>query len=394
MVQSELSEEEGIIKIFAIYDLADHLVELKFVKNEELPRILFQIIGLIIPFQKYLTTITIHQGIDVYGLYEITKFLPTCNVTDLCFDGTILNGGSYGILFENFTSIKRICLSRCKIDDTVIETIASQLVHPLPASKSLLILDLSTNRITDIGAKHMAHALRSNRALNYLNLSDNSLTDVGGEMLLESLMNFQITNEELQFSKEEKMKYLRKRNELITHILKELRTEFLKGKRKSVKPLIKPQTPKKGKGIEREGSLKAISDDKLAMDFDSFLYERACIVAELQLGVFNDPFSRNNLVIKNGIVYCLGNNTLCYLNLSYNNLTYLSLKTLLKVVKCQKGNNRKPQGIINVAINGNYLPVSCAELLQIEDLLNVSPDKISNKKRAGSRSVSTVRQRP
>ncbi|XP_060809681.1 uncharacterized protein LOC132903960 [Amyelois transitella] len=362
-------EDEGTIKIFAIHDHLDRLVELKFEDNAKLPRMLFQIIGLIVQFHKCLQTITIRQGLDMYALYEINKFLPSSNVTELCLENTFLKEGNYSVLFENHNLIKRVSIARCQITDTMIQDIAAKLAYPMPASKTLIILDLSTNRITDEGAKYLANALRSNRCLSYLNLSDNNLTDIGGELLLDTLMTFPLTDDELK-------------------------SDQSKSKRKSVKaaPPIK-QVAKKVKGIEREGSLKLVPESKgaEAAELDSHLYDKARDIAEGRMGKFMDPFNRDNLVVIDGIIYCLGNNALCRLNLSYNNLSYISLKKLANVIVTQRLNRRKPVGLISVNLNGNNLPLYCTEMTQIDVLLNSGASDKNNRKRAASKTISSFK---
>ncbi|WP_337219594.1 hypothetical protein, partial [Vibrio parahaemolyticus] len=63
-------------------------------------------------------------------------------------------------------------------------------------------------------------------------------------------------------------------------------------------------------------------EQKSSPELDPASDAKACLMAESQIGRYKDPFAKKNLEIKDDVVYCLGNNTLCYLNLSYNNLSY------------------------------------------------------------------------
>ncbi|XP_053619204.1 uncharacterized protein LOC128680228 [Plodia interpunctella] len=385
-IQSTFSEEDTL-KIYAIYDATDRLVELKFENHVEIPRMIFQIIALIIKFQSGLNTITINYGIDMYSIHEISKILTISNITDICLDDTYLKEANYYILLDNENSIRRISLSRCTINDNIAEAIAVRLVYPLPASKTLSILDLSSNKITDLGAKYIAHALRSNRFLSYLNLSGNLLTDTGAIAILNHLVEFQLTSEELMSSRQRFLQFYHQKNELTAKIFRDFRTvDSTKDRRKSLRT---PVMPKKIKTIEREPSTKEV---KSAIDItqDRSLYEKARNMAENQMGKFKDPFTKDNLVVHDDNVYCTGNNGLCYLNLSFNDLSYFSLKTVAHVVMTQKVLNKKPIGLVNVSIDGNNLPINCVELNDINNVLfPVAFDKNAVKKRAGGTAKST-----
>ncbi|KAJ8711839.1 hypothetical protein PYW08_008793 [Mythimna loreyi] len=70
-----------------------------------------------------------------------------------------------------------------------------------PAEPTLLVLNLSSNHITDVGAKHLAEALRNNRHLRYLNISDNHVGDDGAKFIFEVLAEFPLNNNEIQDKK-------------------------------------------------------------------------------------------------------------------------------------------------------------------------------------------------
>lgn len=368
-----LNSEDTCIHLSAVYDYAENLVQLKMENNTtKIPRIVMKIIGLTIPFQPYLKTILINKGLDQYSLYEVVKFLPTSNITDLCLDGANIKDANYSLILETPNYIRYLSLARCSITDDVAKTMTELLVYPQPASKTLSILNLSTNRITDLGASYFAECLRSNRQMSYLNLASNMLTDAGAAVILNTLVKFPLTFNELLSSRSRHIKYLKEKNDLVLQIAKDLRVGEMDKramKRKSVKPA--PVTPKK-KGLEKEPSLKSLPEAKSLTNMDVVFLEKAAVMAENSLGGFNDPFTQNNTFVQDGIVYCYGNNSLYYINMSYNNLSYVSLKRLLEVLMYQKRMCRIPRGLVNVSVEGNNFPVECSELAMIDRILDTN----------------------
>ncbi|XP_063834883.1 NACHT, LRR and PYD domains-containing protein 14-like [Ostrinia nubilalis] len=370
-VSPSVEDEENVINILAVYDANDNLVQLKFDKNKNIPRTVLRIIGLIIQYQIYLTTLCINKGMDQYTIYEICRFLPLSHLTDICLDSCFLKEANYHMLLEKQNCIRQLSLARCSISDEVVQTLAELLVYPLPASKSLSILNLSSNRLTDLGAKYLSEALRSNRQLSYLNLADNMISDAGADEVLNTLVNFPLSFNELLSSRSRHMAYLKEKSELVIRIARELRAgDFDRRlmKRKSVKP---PPLTKKPKGVEKEPSLKSVVESKSTTNMDAAFLDKATIMAENTLGEFKDPFNKANTFVQDGIVYSYGNNALSYLNLSYNNLSYTSVKKLAKVLAYQKKVDKKPRGLVNVSIEGNFLPVYCRELAHIDQILDV-----------------------
>ncbi|XP_072946029.1 uncharacterized protein [Epargyreus clarus] len=381
-----------VIKVQAIYDTIENLVQLKFLKNTQLPRVMIKIIGLIIKFQNFLNTITINGGLDMYTIYEICKFLPTSHITEICLDGCYLKEPNYYLLLEQTNLLKYLSLCRCKIDDITVESLCSRLVYPLPASKTLSILNLSSNRITDEGAKFLANALCSNRQLSYLNLASNIITDKGASEILSTLMEFPLSTDEVLAAKTRLMTFLKTKNEMIATTIRELRMGEADKRAMRRKP-SRP-APVAVKKLKTDISQKSIVDTymKSIADMDSAILEKAVMIVDNALGNFVDPYSNTNSNIRAGVTYCKGNNVLCCLNLSYNYLSYLSLRKLQAVLLYQKLANRKPRGLLSVSVEGNNMPVTCKELSLIDDILEINlmsqTRKLSgNKKRPPPRSL-------
>ncbi|CAG5037533.1 unnamed protein product [Parnassius apollo] len=369
----KVSSAEDIVHIVTVLDNNEDLVQISFEKNKHIPRIVVKIIGLIIKFHPQLNSVIINQGADLYTIYELKKILVISNITDVCLDGCCLD--NYDILLENKSVLRHLSLCRCKIENDVLQNIATKLTYPNPASKFLSVLNLASNRITDIGAKCLANVLRSNRCLIYLNLSDNRITDDGAIELLGSLQEFCLTPEEILASRARYLSFLKIKNDLIDNTVKELRVGDLGKAPAKKKPALSVPTTlkKKAKGNEREGFLHSVPETTASIIDSShaILYDKALSIVQTSLGDFTDPFFSNNTCVKDEAMYCIGNNTLSYLNLAFNDLSYIFLKKLLNVLTYQKKVDMKPRGLIYVSIDGNNLPVLCDELKEIETILEM-----------------------
>ena len=347
-----MTDYESAIKVETVYDNSDQLEKIIFLKNNKsIPRTVFKVIALAIPYHKHLTSITINSGLRMGTCHEISKFLPDSNITELCLDGSFLAEGNYHTLLTD-NKLKHLSLAKCSINDDVVKMITDLLVLPHPASKVLSVLNLSSNRITDVGAKYVAGMLRSNRQLSYLNLAGNMITDEGGVSILDMLQKFPLDSQEFLQSRIRYVAYLKKKKEFTEAIIKEL---------------LCPEDykPTKGKKYEKKMQMPQPSTPSNIQ----IVQTKAESIVETKIGLFNDPFSPNNTESQDGATYCLGNNTLCWLNLAFNKLTYHSVKKLLEVLVMQKFLNRTPIGLIRVVIEGNLMPVICKEYDEISCLL-------------------------
>uniref|UniRef100_A0A2A4JGK8 Leucine-rich repeat-containing protein 71 n=1 Tax=Heliothis virescens TaxID=7102 RepID=A0A2A4JGK8_HELVI len=378
--------EGDIIHIQTFYDENMHLVRIKFTKNKTIPRQVLKIIALIIPLHKHLTSIAVDSGLCMGTIYEISKILPGSTITELCLDYTNVPQANYHILL-NQNTLKHLSLAKCNLNDDVVKTIAKKIVEPSPAAKSLTVLNLSTNFITDLGAKHLAEALRSNRRLSYLNISDNMITDKGAGYIFDTLVEFPLTNQEYMDKKARYSVYLKEKWDLIFRTIKDIKImDFEKkvAKRKG----IKSTSATKRKRAKLISNADTVVRSRLHMDVA--LRDKAGALVEEMMGTFSDTFDRSNTVTRDGIIYCLGNNTLCYLNIAYNNLTFFSLEKLCSILETQKLWRRQPRGLINVRIDGNYLPAHCSQLGDIDDILESHLScikKLSDHKTRTSRSA-------
>lgn len=343
--------EKDRLSITAVYNRLDELIQILMFKHphEPIPRILMKVIALKVPFTQYLTKFTIKQcRIDMYTIYELNKILFVSNITDICLDHSPLKEGNYDILLSDSSSLQSLSLSRCDINDYVCERIASRLRYLEPAEPNLLVLNLSSNYITDVGLKHLAEALRGNRHLRYLNVSDNHISDDGAKHIFEVLTEFPMNTDEIENKNKCHNDYLKSMEELYREYLLKLIDKQKARKKSSLK----------GKLITRRLKNKDEFDDKIKLNARSLALET--------IGPFEHPFCPTMVTVKEGRSCCIGNFTLCYLNLRYNNLTDLSIQRLANVVRHQKMNrNEDLYGLVSVLLEGNYVPKEAYEYKMI-----------------------------
>ncbi|CAB3233028.1 unnamed protein product [Arctia plantaginis] len=348
--------------IQAMYDSKDNLVQIKFNKNTYIPRAILRILLLIEQFYKYLTAIHIDGGLKYDGLYELDKLVSASNITEVILDHTVVKGAQYHCLLDHKSKLKYLSLAGCKLMDDGVKEIANRLVHPLAASKSLKVLNLSSNQITDVGAQYVGDMLRTNRQLAYLNLASNMITDIGADSILNSLVQFPLTTDELRAMKLRHITYLK-------HILKQRNIKRIPvdkkiDKKKTGKPV--PLTGKKSKSETIEKAIMTTLNPDTKIE-SSIYYDPTTFNVE----PFNDPYSLENTNIINNVKYCLGNNTLNYLSLAYNNLSYFSIKRLYNVLSAQRSQTKAPKGLVNVCIEGNKIPQCCTEMTLIEEIIKM-----------------------
>lgn len=351
-----------ICNIQAIYDSKDNLVQIKFYKNSYIPREILTIISLVQQYYQYLTAIHIDGGLKDNGLHELNKIVSASNITEVVLDNTAVKGTQYHCLLENKSALKYLSLAGCKLMDDGVKEIANRLVHPLAASKSLRILNVSSNQITDIGAQYLGDMLRTNRQLAYLNLASNMITDTGTDCILNSLVQFPLTTDELKAMKFRRIAYFK-------HILKLKNIRRIPVNKKIEKkklgkiPLL-TGNKSKCETIEKTAVTALNPDAKV----ESFVcYDDTT----LNIEPFKDPFSPENTKVINNVKYCLGNNALNYISLAYNKLSYFSVKKVYNVLCTQKSQARVPKGLVNVCIEGNKIPKCCIEMTLIEEMIRM-----------------------
>ncbi|XP_022814418.1 NLR family CARD domain-containing protein 3-like [Spodoptera litura] len=340
-------------------DSADNLVEIAFRRCVTIPRMLIQVIGWSVPHHDFLSRLTIRWAtLDAIALYEFSKFLSNVNLTEICLDDSPVKGRNYEVLLASPNSLRYLSLARCDLDDEDTARLATHLQYPRPAASSLAVLLLVANRVGDAGAAALADALRSNRTLRCLNLSGNVISDVGAISIFETLTEFPLTADEIIKKRLRFLEYLKLKSEVYD---------------KCVRQLILERNHDEGRAMRRRPTLQAPQRrySVKASQFSNALYQKAEALANELVGVFTDPFSVEQTVTRSDHTYCIGNTSLCWLNLSYNNLEYSSLGALYEALAHQQWlGPRAAPGLLRVNVDGNRLPVDCDQLFLIEDLLH------------------------
>lgn len=345
-----------LVHVVAIYS-GEKLVQIKIKNNTRIPRELYKILALTGYFHPFLSSVVINKSLTMAGIYELKNLLNLSNVTDVILDDTYVEAANYYILLDSPTRLRCLSVARCFIQDIGVEMIAARLAFPNPASETLALLNLSTNRITDVGATYLATALRTNRCLYYLNLTSNMITDDGAKKIFDVLLPFPLTYSELIGRNERYKRHLRKKHELIDTFITNAKNEETDLKSIKRKPRV---------------------DTSAGRPSLSYLNEKAQDMAKKLVTDFKDPYHKD-VVIKDGGLQCNGNRILAYLNLSYNNLSHIILKTVLTVLKNQKNLASSPRGLVRVGIEGNPMPKECEELKEIGNELDMCMQNFEKK---------------
>lgn len=344
------NDEAAHLVVDALYDNQDELVEIMISRAKYIPRKLMQCIGLLSPYFKYLTKISIiKSNLDVSTLHELSKTLQMSNLSDVCLDESFLSEANYATLLNETTKLRNLSLSKCRINDDVCEQIAAKLDFAAPAGQTLMLLNLSSNHISDRGAKSLAQALRANRCLRYLSLADNHISDEGAFQLFDVLKEFPLTYDEIQQKRVRYVRYLKEKRAIYM--------DYFDDDTRSLDDYSRKSTASKRSKASAASTIASTKKSK-----------KAELMSLELLGPFVDPYSPDCTKIKEGWSYCMGNVRLAYLNLAYNRLSYLSLKRIKTMLLYQSGIKIPNSGLMKLVIDGNPFPF-CSELDVISQLL-------------------------
>ncbi|XP_063434601.1 leucine-rich repeat-containing protein 71-like isoform X3 [Mytilus trossulus] len=116
---------------------------------------------------------------------------------NLVLDGNTVVEENWHELMGEESPIQNLSLRHCGITDKGAEQIGQALGSTKRCNTKLISLNLSGNRITDVGAEHIALGLRMNRNLMSLSLASNFIGDKGASKIAEILSRFPLTHEEV-----------------------------------------------------------------------------------------------------------------------------------------------------------------------------------------------------
>lgn len=381
------------LPIVAYYINQDDLVEISIIKPPyKIDSKMINAFFAISPFHPYLTKLTIkYNGLTSTVFHLIAKLQPNSNITEICLDDTYLAEGSYFELLDRTSKLRVLSLNRCKINDLICKEIAIRIDFGSPGEK-LAALSLASNMITDDGVWYLGDILRRNRHLRHLNLAGNKITDNGLKYLMAPLAEFPLTCEEIIEKKQRKLKFIRNRIELCNRYSE----EGIDKKGYSVLFSDNLKTSKRGKSSSPRPSPRYVKrrSQKQSMRRNTIdtrsNYEKN---AEQKIKLIpKDPYDDDNTLINNGFMYCIGNFTLCYLNLAYNNLQFCSVKTIQRVLRYQnKMTEQVPKTkLMRLVLDGNNIPIVCPELKEIERLLKEPAVVVSSRPLISPRKKSCI----
>lgn len=116
---------------------------------------------------------------------------------NLVLDGNTVVEENWHELMGEESPVQNLSLRHCGITDKGAEQIGQALGSTKRCNTKLISLNLSGNRITDVGAEHIALGLRMNRNLMSLSLASNFIGDKGASKIAEILSRFPLTHEEV-----------------------------------------------------------------------------------------------------------------------------------------------------------------------------------------------------
>lgn len=356
------------VNVVAEHDCSNNLRHLKFLNNKKIPQGVLQIVNMILHFHPHLSAVTLRRGLDKQVLHQLSQMQVLGNITELCIEQCYLEEGCYYILLESQKNLKYLSLPRCSIDDDALEAISTRLLPPYKAFKTLIALDLSSNRITDEGAKSLAEILRTNRRLSYLSLMNNVIGDEGATALLDTLMIFPLRPQESTDIKLRRAQFMAYKSALVARTIAEMKAEELL-RRKPFKRLHSSPKLRSSKGSDKDMSRTRSSDRSSFLALSAALYDKAKSSIDLMVGEFRHAYSEKNTVHNADGLYCRGNDALNYLNLAYNNLSAVALRHLVKVVTAQRVAMRG--GLISVNLDGNPMPHDSYFFTEVDESLQM-----------------------
>lgn len=362
--KASTTNNSSVVPVTAYYDANNKLVEISIDMSTVRPsRKVIRAFSLAVPHHSSLRRFTFRRsGLTAELLQDINKLLPISNICEIILDDSFVPERNYHILLEQFSQLKYLSVNRCRISDEACKKIFENIRFDAPAANTLQILELGSNQITDDGATFIGSVLRANRCLVHLNLSGNNITDNGFLKILDSLMEFPLNIKERYASERRKCRYLQSKTAVYARCLSNIKCGNLQDVDSSGKKLMHFKTKKSD-----QKPLRSIEDE-------------AEMLASEIVGDFYDPFSPNDVVLKDGTTFCKGNFVLCSINIAYNDLEYQSVRKLKEVLQYQEGimdMGGKSTGLIRIILDGNKIPRTCSEL-EVIDLCLEKVGKLRN----------------
>ena len=138
-------------------------------------------------------------GLTPETLEMLVEFLPQCRqLTSLNLDANPLGDSNVSLLLGADSLLEDLSLRFCDLNDTTTYGIGTALGTTRRWNKTLTSLNMSNNKIGDVGAIHIANGLKTNRTLLVLNLASNKIGDTGAAALATALSRFALDQEQVR----------------------------------------------------------------------------------------------------------------------------------------------------------------------------------------------------
>lgn len=135
-------------------------------------------------------------------------------ITEVSVNGNPNKYQNFHLLLKD-TKLSFLSLRFCKIDADGMKKIADRINSYLPEA-GLIHLNVSSNFLGDEGAEYIADALRANRTLLVLNLADNQITDKGCEKIITVLQRFPLNQSEIKLRRKRIFNSLQNKQETVS----------------------------------------------------------------------------------------------------------------------------------------------------------------------------------
>ncbi|XP_033098090.1 leucine-rich repeat-containing protein 71-like isoform X28 [Anneissia japonica] len=334
---------------------------------------------------------------------EFASFLPQCpNLKTLAIDGTICVEESWALLIGEESLLTSLSLRNNGITDKGAAMIGKALSTVKTCNKNLISLNLSGNKISDIGATSIAQGLRMNRALLSLSLANNNVSNEGAKRLAEVLSRFPLTHEEVV----ERRKLLSEKGSPDRGLVKSpppsRRGDNRPGSVRSSSHMDKTDK-KRDKSSKKKDGKKDKDDATKGGSKKDDKWKKGFMKASIAASIVADTMTKtkgkktsskdkrlpesdspemveaiNPLLeqVENmdNQLWIPGNRCMINLNLSRNNITEIGMKSLLLAVQYQITLlNLTPspalKGILRMSLNGNAVKKTDETFMKLQEVL-------------------------
>ncbi|XP_062502648.1 leucine-rich repeat-containing protein 71-like isoform X2 [Corticium candelabrum] len=347
-------------------------------------------LSLALPSCSQLTTIKLwNVGLTEQTFSTFTSLVIQFHIKHVALSGNPIDGENYSALLSEESSVEKLSLHGNGLSDRGAELLGEALS---PYKHSLLLLDLSHNRISSDGTKHLARALRMNRSLLSLSLANNKVDDEGAVALSEVVSRFPLNRHEIvarRMFNSDKRQAEDSSAQTMSNIGASISTEKRQGlkptashdkmpreKREKTPGLKKRESKRdeRGKKDDKDGKLKkALGSAELKKGKGGKVAKKGTDVSseEVKMDVLEHVYPiTENVEEIGGKKYILGNRALTNINLSYNAISEEGISALLKAVQFQSTLSLLPgAGLMRLSVQHNNVSPHHEDAMTLQELM-------------------------